>query len=123
MPLWVPILVVAIIGGQLLLWTTLFLVFRKRTRRLQAELPAKLQAAGEVIKRGPETGNYSRGTMHFSSVGGVGVAVLTDKRLVFQKVTGGIIVVPLDQIADIREDKWFLGAYRGNRTHTILQMK
>ena len=45
------------------------------------------------------------------------------RSLVFRKVIGGRVDVPLDQVVAVRQDKWFMKNYRGGREHLILKTR
>lgn len=115
-------LVVGILVANAILWVGVALVLRRAMAGKRAALTAELAAANEPMLRGPESAVY-RGSTHGSIVKGNGVAALTATRLVFRPLIGRPIDVARDQIAAIREDKWFLRAYTGGRLHTILKLK
>ncbi len=121
-PTWVIGLVLAILGAQALFWLVFILWLKRRSVRASAELTEQMTGAGEVIKHGPAPGLYRGASFGYSRVSGNGTAILTNRRLLFRKVTGGLIDVPLDQVTGLREDKWFLSAYRSGRLHTILRL-
>ena len=118
--------VVLLVAGILALLTAimvpLLLWVRKRTRRLVAEMGEQLAASGERIVLGPAPGMYRGGTGGFPRVKGNAVLALTDRRLACSMVVGKPFDVPLDKLASVREDKWFLSAYRSGCMHLILQL-
>ncbi len=79
-------------------------------------------AAGETIRRGPEPALYRGAVFGYSQVDADGVILLTDRRLLFRKLTGGRVDVPIEKVAGVRKDKVFLGAYRSGREHLILHL-
>ena len=122
-PVKVVLLVLGILTAQVLIWIPIILWMKRRSAQLVASLRDELVGAGESPSRGPEAAVYRGGTHGYSKVKGNGVIALTARRLVFRKLVGAGLEVPLDQVTGLREDKWFLRAYRGGRLHLILQMK
>ena len=120
--LFVILLVVGILAVQALIWIPIIIALKRKSARLHASLRDEL-AAGERAARGPESAVYRGATAGFPMVKGNGVAVLTDRRLIFRKLVGAGLEVPLDRVAGVREDTWFLGGYRNGRMHLILRMQ
>lgn len=123
----IALLVVGIVLGvlaiQAAIWIPLLGWMRRRSARLVAALNEELAASGEPPIRGPESALYRGSSGSHSRVKGNGVLALTSRRLIFHKLVGQPVEVPLDQIVGLREDKWFLGAYRSGRPHVILQLR
>ena len=71
---------------------------------------------------GPELGFYQGMIRGIVSTKTYGVIALTDRRLVFRRPIGGNIDIPLSQIAEISENKWFAGNYRGGHKFLILKL-
>ena len=94
---------------------------RRMQERTQA-LVDDMGQSGEKLVLGPESALYRGGTGDFSRVKGSGVIALTPKRLVFRKLVGGEVEVPLNEIASVSENKWFLAAYHNGRQHLILEL-
>jgi len=118
----VVLLVVGILVVQALIWIPIVVALKRKSARLHASLRDEL-AGGELATRGPESAVYRGATAGFPMVNGNGVAMLTDRRLIFRKLVGAGLEVPLDRVAGVREDKWFLGSYRSGRMHLILKMR
>ncbi len=118
----VAVILLAVAGLQAAIWIPLILWFRSRSRRWEAALRLELATSGETLARGPERANYEGASFGYPQVKGSGVIVLTDRRLLFRKATGGMIEVPLEAIAGLREAKTFLSAWRGGRPFLILQL-
>jgi hypothetical protein len=108
---------VVVIGGQGLVWLLIF----RRARKLPERLRAELSASGEQLLKGPDRGWYRGGTGGFTRVRGMAAIALTRSRLIFRKVIGRAIEVPVEQIVGLREDKWFLTQYRSGRIHMIVK--
>lgn len=88
------ILVLAIAGIQALFWIPFTIWLRRKSRRQRVSLTDEVTAAGETIKRGPESALYRGSAFGYSQVSGNGVILLTDRRLLFRKLTGGRIDAP-----------------------------
>jgi hypothetical protein len=95
---------------------------QRRSRSLKESLSIELASSGETIRRGPESALYRGGTAGFSKIKGNGVLVLTDRRLLCQKLVGGRVEVPLVAIAGVREATWFLRSATGGHQHLVVQL-
>jgi hypothetical protein len=114
------LLIVAL--AQAAIWIPLLLWIRSRSRRWEAAFRHDLMMSGEGIERGPESAYYAGGSSGYSRVRGNGVIVLTHRRLLFRKATGGLIEVPLNEVAELRESKTFLRSWRGGRPYLIVRL-
>jgi hypothetical protein len=85
------------------------------------EFTAAAVASGETIVADPEPANYRGGTGGHSSVKGNGTLVLTDRRLVFRKLTGEVVEVDRAAITGTREAATFLGSHSGGQTCLIVE--
>jgi hypothetical protein len=65
---------------------------------------------------------YRGGTAGHSRIKGNGLLVLTDRRLLCQKLVGGRIEVPLTAIAGTREATWFLRSATAGQAHLIVRL-
>jgi hypothetical protein len=119
----IVLLLLAIAGLQAAIWIPLIIWFRRRTRRWEASFRDELAASGEALRRGPEPANYEGASFGYTQVKGSGVIVLTDQRLLFRKLTGGRIDLPLSEVAGLREVNSFLNSYRIGRRFLILRLK
>ena len=123
----VVVFVLLLAGGilllQALIWIPIIVHLKRKSARLRTSLGEELAATGERATRGPESAVYRGATTGYPMVKGNGVVVLTDRRLIFRKLVGAGLEVPLDRVVGVREDKWFLGGYRSGRMHLILQTK
>lgn len=86
-----------------------------------AEFQAEAAASGETVVAGPEPANYRGGTGARSSVKGNGTLILTDRRLVFRKASGGIVQVARATITGTREESTFLGSHVGGQTCLVIE--
>jgi hypothetical protein len=117
----VVVLVVAIVAANAILWVALLAWLRGRLRRSDAELRALVQGDERFLVE-PSVGNYRGATARFGKVKGTGVVALTDRRVLCAKAVGALIDVPLADVVDVREDKWFLRSYNGV-PHVILRLR
>ena len=120
-PLSIVIMVVSIVTGVAIINVVIWRVLRGKIAKLPPLLLAELQAMGEHVVIAPEPGIYRGGTGSFSRVKSIGAIALTRSRVVFRGAFGSQVDVPLPQVAGLREDKWFLRAYRGGRLHLIVR--
>ena len=124
-PLQIVLLVLGILVFQLLLWVPLIWWFRRLSARRLGELRAALAATGERVLLGPEPAVYrgaSAGSGHPRTRGN-SVVALTERRLVVHRLIGAPVEVPALDIAGVRTDKWFEGAWTGGRLHLIVKTK
>ena len=122
-PTQIVLLVVGILALQLLFWIPFGIWMNRKSKRLRAALQDEIAASGERAIRGPESALYCGATSVYPMVKGNGVAALTDRRLIFRKLIGAGVEVPLDRVVGVREDKWFLSGYRNGRMHLILRTR
>jgi hypothetical protein len=116
----VVLIVLAVVLVQAAVWIPLLLVARAKKATFIAVLDAELAASGERIVAGPESAVYRGGSRPYSSVKGNGTIVLTDRRLIFRKLTGGRVDVPRSVIAEVRRSKGFRGSRVGGQTHLVV---
>lgn len=94
--------------------------WRTRASLFLEEFHAGAAASGERVIAGPESAVYRGGTKPYSAVKGNGTIVLTDRRLVFRKLSGGLVEVPAPMIGAIRQSKSFRGSRVGGATHLVV---
>ena len=92
-----------------------------RARRARARLAGELSHDPAV--RGPEPAIYRGCTGGYSQVRGNGQIALTDQRLLFQKVVGGLVVIPRRTITGVSTAKVFCGGVVGGRTHLVVHTR
>ena len=116
----VVLLVVGILALQVVIWVPIIVWFRRRSRRVAAELATELQS--ETVVRPPEKANYRGATAPgYPVVKGNGLIALTQRRLLFRTLTGKAIDIPVDAITGVREATVFKGSVVGGRTHLIVE--
>ena len=89
-----------------------------RARRARARLAGEL--AREPAVRGPEPAIYRGCTGGYSQVMGNGQIALTEERLLFQKIVGGLVVVPRRTISGVSSAKTFNRSVVGGKTHLVV---
>lgn len=121
-PLHIVLLVAGILLVQVLLWVPILRWLRRRTREKADSLRDELISAGERAIRGPDPAAY-RGASGggFPRVKGSAVVALTDRRLAFRMVLGPDFDIRVDQIVDVRENKWFRRSYASGRMQIIVK--
>lgn len=122
----VIVLVLGIVGGigliQAAVWIPLFRHWRKRSKAFMDDFNTELLAAGERIVIPPESAVYRGSSGPYGAVKGNGTIILTDRRLLFRKITGGVVDVPLATITGTHESKSFRGSRVGGATHLVVEI-
>jgi hypothetical protein len=98
--------------------TTLVGWLQRKSRRARAEMAAEL--AVEPPLRGPESGVYRGSTGGYSNVSGNGQIALTAQRLIFRKLVGKGVDVPLAAIKGVSKAKVFNKSVRGGSQHLVV---
>ena len=80
-------------------------------------------SAHERFLVSPQNAGYSGGPRRFGWVKGSGVLALTDRRVIFRRVFGGLLEIELADIASVSEAAWYRGMYKAGRRHVILHLK
>ena len=114
------VLVLGLALVNAIVWVPILLWLKKKRVAAHAALDAELAASGETIVRGPEPGLYRGGTGGYSGVSGNATLLLTDRRLVVVKVTGGRVDVPRDRMTGVRLAKAFRGSVKAGRVHVVV---
>lgn len=117
------LLVVGILAIDLIILILIFGWIKRKSASLIESVRNELMIRGEKTIRGPETAIYRGGTGNSSKIKGNGLIVLTNRSLIFKKIIGQGLEISLEQIKNLRQDKWFLNSYRNGRFHLILQLK
>lgn len=108
----VPLLVIALGVTVLVTW------LRGKSRATRAALAAEL--AAEPALRGPESAVYRGSTGGYSNVSGNGQIALTAQRLIFRKLVGKGVDVPLRSISEVSKAKVFNKSVRGGQEHLVV---
>ena len=121
----VVLLVVGILAVQVMIWVPVVLWIRRRTARVEEGLRGELAASGERVRLGPVAASYRGATpgSGLPAVKGNAVAALPDRRLIVRRLVGEAIELAVAEIASVRDDRWFLGSYRGGRPVVIVKTR
>jgi hypothetical protein len=107
------ILVVVGLGVGILLFFLL-----GKSKATKAALAQEL--AADPALRGPESAIYRGSTGGYSKVMGNGQIALTQRRLIFRKLTGGAVDVDLTDVTGVQTSKSFNRSVVGNRVHLVV---
>ena len=116
----VLVLVFGIALVNAIVWVPILLWLKKKRSATHAALNAELAASGEVLVRSPEPGLYRGGTGGYSGISGNATLLLTNRRLIVVKVTGGRVDVARDHITGVRLAKVFRGSVKAGRMHVVV---
>lgn len=103
-----------------------FVWVRQRSRRLQRRMLENCRAADERIVLGPQAALYRGADRGVSNNKGNGVMCLTEKRLIFERLTGPRIVVDRTELKDASLARGFKGETAlgtGNQQHLLVHTK
>jgi hypothetical protein len=118
------LLIVGIVAGVgaviAMVLIPLFRSLGRKSRQWLDDLHAELALSGERIVLGPESGSYRGGTGGYSVVRGNATLVLTDRRVLVRKVSGGVVEIPRHRIVATREAAVFLASRIGGKIHLII---
>jgi hypothetical protein len=108
---------ILVIVGLSIAWLVRLIVRRRGAvaERIAADVE------GATVLRGPENAIYRGGTGTYPKVDGNGTLVLTDRRLSFRILIGSDVLVAVDEIKGLREDKTFRRSRVGGKVHLIVQ--
>lgn len=92
----------------------------RRSKEWRRTFNESAELTGERIIVRPESASYRGGTKPHSAVKGNGHLALTNRRLVFCKLTGAVEEVLVAGIVGTRRSAWFRGARTGGRLHLVI---
>ena len=87
-----------------------------------ADFDRQVLTSGEQVVLPRESAVYRAGTGDFSKVKGNGQLTLTDRRLAFRKVTGGVVEIPTGRITGAHRAKVFLRSVAGGHEHLVVEL-
>jgi hypothetical protein len=117
----VMLIVLGVVVVQVAMWIPIIIWIRRKSARALAELASEVAALeDERLVAGPEKGTYRGSSGGHGKVKGNGVIVLTDRRLVFRKLLGASVEVPVHTITGTKRSRSFLWARSGGATHLIV---
>ena len=116
----VVVLVLALVAVvQAAVWIPITRSWRRKRDEFETRFQAELAATGErILLR--EQGTYCGGTGSYGAVKGNGTIILTDRRLVFRKISGGLVDIARSKITATRQSKTFLGSRVGGRVFLVV---
>ncbi|MEO8876556.1 MAG: hypothetical protein ABI461_13280 [Polyangiaceae bacterium] len=117
--------VLSIVGGvglvQAAVWIPLVHRWNKKSGQYYAALQKELGASGEKMLVPPERGGYEGSTGDYSNIRGTGKLMLTDRRLLFRKLTGGVVEIPVKKLKGFRESSTYNGSAIGGNRFLIIE--
>ena len=116
----VVLILIAIALVVVAIWVPLLRRWRRRATGYADDFRVRAATSGERIVLGPEPAVYRGGTGPYSRVKGNGTMILTDRRLVFRKLTGGVVEVPRSMVTGVSQAKGFNGSRVGGMTHLVV---
>lgn len=105
---------------QAAVWIPLFGSWRRKSDAFLSDLRAEMTAAGERFVIEPERAVYRGCTGPYGKVRGNGTMLLTDRRVIFRKLTGGPVEVPVVRITEVGEAASFLASRVAGQTHLVI---
>lgn len=89
------------------------------------ELQAEAIQQGEDIRIPPQVAVFRGSDREFGNIKGNGVIMLTSRQLLFRKLTGQRIAIPLDDIAETQVAQSFKGAvsYGSGGQHLVFKTR
>lgn len=120
----VVLLAVLIVLGvaviQAAIWIPIVIWWRRKSARFATAMVSESDLRGERLIAGPEKGSYRGSSGGHGKVKGNGVILLTDRRLVFRKLVGDALEIPVQTITGTGRSKSFLGSRSGGATHLVV---
>jgi hypothetical protein len=95
---------------QAAVWIPLVRHWNKSAAIFFADLEKQMQASGEKMLKPAERGSYEGATDVYGMVRGTGKILLTDRRLIFRKLTGGLVEIPIAKLRSARFSGSFIGS-------------
>jgi len=120
-PIAIMILVAGILVVNLIVWVALLGWLRGRMRRAEGEVRAMVSGDEKIVLE-PTSGVYRGATERYGQVKGNAVIALTDRRLICKKIVGALVEVPLAEVVEVREEKWFLRSYNSLQ-HIVVKLR
>lgn len=113
-------ILVALALVQAAIWIPLTQRWRRQAKEFDVDLQQEMALSGERFVVAPEDAVYRGGSGHYSAVKGNGSMMLTDRRLLFRKRSGGLVDVPLSDIVSTHRSAGFQGSRVGGATHLVV---
>ncbi len=118
--------VIAVIVATVISMQAVLLFFiRKKQKNLVSDLQNRAFEIGETLIMGPEPSIYRGADSEFGSVKGNGVIALTNRRIMFKKLTGQQIDIDLSHITKVSVQSIFNGetAVGTGAQHLVVETK
>lgn len=121
----IPLLLILLLGGVVLGGIPLLLLRHLRAlhRRALAEWGEAFAEAGETVIVPFERGSYRGARERYGRVKCNGHIALTDRRIVFLKLAGKPVEVPLEAVTDATLEDWFLGCRNYLAVHLVVRLR
>jgi hypothetical protein len=117
-------LVIGILVLEALIWIPIVIWMRRKSAVMVQETKDSIMLSGEHVVLGPESILFRKPMFRrFGVVGGNAMATLTEKRIIITPLAGSKLEIPLPDIAEVKEGKWYRGSARGGLTHVILKLQ
>lgn len=122
--------IAAIVGGILLVlalvWLPLSMGAERCSRAVSQQLEAICKAGGETMLMGPVHCQYRGAAFKYDKVKGSGMICVTEKRVLFERLSGSRVDIPRSEIAQVTEDRLFRGRRAfamGDKRHLVIHTK
>lgn len=120
-PALIVVVIIAVVGLlQIAIWVPLARSWNKKSAAFFADLAKEMATSGETLRIPQERASYEGATDVYGAVRGTGVIVLTDRRLLFRKKSGGVVEVPLGKVTAVREARSFAGVIVGGQMFLVV---
>ncbi|MEW6181858.1 MAG: hypothetical protein AB1500_01600 [Bacillota bacterium] len=102
-------LIAAILLVNAVIWIPVVRWMTRKGQILRDGMVEECRRSGERMVIGPQSCLYRGADSVYGNIKGNGVVCLTDKRVVFEKLTGQRIAINRTDIAGVSEERWFRG--------------
>lgn len=111
-------IIALVVAANASVWILVFWRIRRQMIMLQEDM----RRIDKIAVIAPESASFRGSTDRFGMVKSLGVIMLTEKMLIFRKVSASEMRIPLSEIADISKYAWFLKSYHSGKEHLILRL-
>lgn len=117
------LVIAGVVAVVVCIWTVLLLVVRHKFRKLATEFRERVRQAGENLIIDPQSCVYRGADREFGNVKGNGVIALTNRRIMFRKLTGQQIEIDCSQISKVSVENTFKGetAFATGASHLVVE--
>lgn len=110
--------VIVILAINIIVWIFVFWWIKRKTIMLQDIM----RRSQESIIIGPEPGVFKGSSNRFGMLRSNGVIMLTEKMLIFKKLLGSEICIPVSDIIKVSKSAHFLGSSSSKNEYMILKL-